>query len=159
MDYNRKYNIDIKIIRIFNTYGPFMAINDGRVISSFIISALLNKNININGNGNQTRSFCYIDDLVQGILKTINLKKRYKYPINLGNPYEMNMNNLAKKILKMTGSKSKIVYKNKQEDDPKKRKPNINIASKILSWKPHIKLEEGLKKTINYFESKISESK
>ena len=157
MDYKRKYDLDIRIIRIFNTYGPYMAVNDGRVISSFIVSALKNKNIIINGNGSQTRSFCYIDDLVSGIIKSINLKKKYNNPINLGNPAEMNIYSLAQKIIKMIGSKSKIVFNAKLDDDPKKRKPNINKAKSILSWKPQVSLDQGLIKTIKYFESKLNE--
>jgi UDP-glucuronate decarboxylase len=157
MDFNRKYNLDIRIIRIFNTYGPYMAVNDGRVISSFIVSALKNKNIIINGNGNQTRSFCYIDDLVSGIIKSINLKKKYNNPINLGNPAEMNIYSLAQKVIKMTGSKSKIIFNAKLDDDPKKRKPNIKKAKSILSWKPKVSLDQGLIKTIKYFERRLNE--
>ncbi len=152
-DYKRLYNTKIKIIRIFNTYGPNMQIHDGRVISNFIFQCLKNKNITIYGDGMQTRSFCYVDDLIKGIIKYSYISD-FTGPINLGNPKELKIIDIAKKIKKITLSKSQIVYKKMPIHDPKKRKPNINLAKKILKWEPKISLEVGLIKTIKYF-SKI----
>jgi UDP-glucuronate decarboxylase len=152
-DYYREYNVDIKVVRIFNTYGPRMAINDGRVVSNFIIQALQNKDITIYGDGTQTRSFCYVDDLVDGLIKMMNSSETG--PINLGNPEEYTIKELAEIIIKLTNSKSKITYKPLPEDDPKKRQPDITLAKTKLNWKPTVKLEEGLKKTIEYFRSII----
>ena len=155
-DYYREYGVDIKVVRIFNTYGPKMAINDGRVVSNFIIQALNNEDITIYGDGSQTRSFCYVTDLVDGFIKMMN--SDLTGPINLGNPDEFTVLELAKKVIKLTNSKSKIIFKPLPEDDPKQRKPNIEKAKKYLNWKPTIKLEEGLKKTIDYFSKKIKEN-
>ena len=149
MDYHRKYNLDIRIVRIFNTYGPNMARNDGRVVSNFIIQALKNEPITIYGDGNQTRSFCYVSDLVEGLYGTMNCEDIM--PINLGNPDEFTIKELAEKVVKMTGSTSEIVYHDLPVDDPRQRKPNIDRASSVLNWSPKIKLDEGLKKTISYF--------
>ncbi len=151
MDYHREHNLRIKIVRIFNTYGPNMSSNDGRVVSNFIIQALNNRDISIYGNGKQTRSFQYIDDLVQGLLKVMNTEKNFTGPINIGNPTEISVNNLASLILKLTNSSSKIIYQNLPKDDPKKRKPDISKANKLLAWNPKFDLENGLLKTISYF--------
>jgi len=150
MDYYRQYGVRVKIARIFNTYGPRMAIDDGRVISNFIVQALKGKNLTIYGDGNQTRSFCYIDDLIEGIIKFMQVKN-FIGPVNLGNPQEVKIKELAEKIIKLTNSKSKIVYKPLPEDDPKRRQPDISLAKKKLNWSPKIPLEEGLLKTIEYF--------
>ena len=151
MDYHKIHNVKSKIVRIFNTYGPRMAENDGRVVSNFIIQALRNEDITIYGDGSQTRSFQYIDDLIDGLMKMMDTKN--VGPINLGNPNEYTMLELAVKIIEMTDSKSKIVFWELPEDDPKQRQPNINLARKELSWKPNVQLEEGLKNTIEYFRS------
>lgn len=151
-DYYRQLRIKIKVIRIFNTYGPKMQPDDGRVISNFIVQALKNKDITIYGNGSQTRSFCYIDDLVEGIIKMMNSREDFVGPVNLGNPKEFNILELAKKIIKLTDSKSKIIYKPLPEDDPRKRKPDISLAEKELNWRPSISLKEGLTYTIEYFD-------
>jgi len=149
-DYYRKHHLEIRVARIFNTYGPNMARNDGRVVSNFITQALDNKDITIYGDGEQTRSFCYVSDLVDGLIKLMN-KENFIGPVNLGNPIELTMNEIAKKIIALTESKSKIVYKPLPKDDPKKRRPDIEIAKKELNWQPEIGLEDGLKKTIEYF--------
>jgi UDP-glucuronate decarboxylase len=150
MDYKRQYKLDIKIVRIFNTYGPNMQDNDGRVVSNFINQAINNKNITIYGNGHQTRSFMYIDDLIDGITKVMEAKN-LNTPINLGNPNEFTIKDLANLIIELTNSKSKIEYLALPEDDPKKRKPDISFAKKILGWDPIINLEDGLEKTTEYF--------
>lgn len=151
-DYYRLYSIDIKVIRIFNTYGPFMDKNDGRAISNFITKALSDDDIEIYGDGSQTRSFQYIDDLIDAVIKYMNIKDVYPGPINLGNPEEITINELAKLILKKTNSKSKIINCKLPEDDPWNRKPNINLAKAILKdWQPMISLDEGIEKTIKYF--------
>lgn len=154
-DYCRTWGIEIKVARIFNTYGPKMAENDGRVVSNFIIQALENKPITIYGEGDQTRSFCYIDDLVSGLIKLMNSPKQFLGPINLGNSHEFTIKKLAQKIIELTNSKSKIIYKPLPRDDPHKRKPDINLAKRILKWQPKIELETGLKKTIKYFKNLI----
>jgi len=151
MDYHRKYNLDIRLVRIFNTYGPNMARNDGRVVSNFIIQALKNKPITIYGDGNQTRSFCYVSDLVEGLYSTMTSDEIM--PINLGNPDEFTIKELAEKVVEMTGSSSEIVYRDLPVDDPRQRKPNIERANSVLNWSPKIKLAEGLKKTISYFKN------
>ena len=151
MDYHRKYNLDIRLVRIFNTYGPNMARNDGRVVSNFIIQALKNEPITIYGDGNQTRSFCYVSDLVEGLYSTMNCEDIM--PINLGNPDEFTIKELAEKVVEMTGSTSEIVYHDLPVDDPKQRQPNIDRANSVLNWSPKIKLDEGLKKTISYFKN------
>ena len=158
-DYYRQWKIKIKVIRIFNTYGPKMQPDDGRVISNFIVRTLKNKDITIYGDGSQTRSFCYVDDLVDGIIKMMNSRENFVGPLNLGNPAEFTILELAKKIIKLTDSKSNIIYKPLPEDDPKRRKPNIELAKKELKWKPKIQLDEGLKKTINYFERLLNNEK
>ncbi|MDP2925249.1 MAG: SDR family oxidoreductase [Nanoarchaeota archaeon] len=152
MDYHRSYNLPIRIVRIFNTYGPNMDVNDGRVVSNFIIQALDNKPITIYGTGNQTRSFCYVSDLIRGLHKMMN-NPAFIGPVNLGNPNEFTILELAEKILKMTGSNSNLIFNPLPEDDPKVRKPDITLALEKLSWKPEILLDEGLIKTIAYFKS------
>ena len=149
MDYKREHGLDIRIVRIFNTYGPNMTKNDGRVVSNFILQALNNKNITIYGDGLQTRSFQYIDDLVDGLLKM--MASNFTGPVNLGNPVELSMKDLATKVINLTNSSSSIVYEELPEDDPKRRRPDINLAKSILDWNPIIDLDSGLKKTINYF--------
>ncbi|HOV12878.1 MAG TPA: SDR family oxidoreductase [Spirochaetota bacterium] len=151
-DYHRQHKLKIKVIRIFNTYGPKMNPNDRRVVSNFIVQALKGEDITVYGKGDQTRSFCYVDDLVSGIIKMMNSKDQFVGPVNLGNPGEFTILELAKKIIEMTGSKSKIVYNELPSDDPKQRKPIIDLAKKELDWEPKIKLEDGLKKTIEYFD-------
>ena len=153
MDYYREHNIKIKIIRIFNTYGPNMAINDGRVVSNFIYQALNNQEITINGDGNQTRSFQYIDDLIDGMIKMMDTNYNFIGPVNLGNPNETSMNELASKILKLTKSNSKITFNDMPEDDPKRRKPDITLAINNLNWNPKYNMESGLKSTIKYFKN------
>ncbi len=155
-DYYRQLKIKIKVVRIFNTYGPKMQPDDGRVISNFIVQSLNNKDITIYGDGSQTRSFCYADDLVEGVIKMMNSREDFTGPVNLGNPNEFTILELAKKIIKLTNSKSKIIYKPLPEDDPKQRQPNIDLAKKELKWEPKIQLEKGLIKTINYFERLLS---
>ena len=151
MDYHNQYKVDIRIARIFNTYGPKMDKNDGRVVSNFINQALTNKNITLYGKGDQTRSFCYIEDQIDGLIKLMNTE--YFYPVNIGNPHEITVKELAGNILKLTGSKSTIVYCSLPSDDPTNRKPNIKKAKTILAWEPKYELESGLKKTIEYFKS------
>jgi len=152
-EYARVYGLKIKVVRIFNTYGPRMAANDGRVVSNFITQALKNKNITVYGKGSQTRSFCYVDDLVEGLIKMMASKKTIVGPINLGNPNEMTVKELAEHIIEMTHTKSKLIYKDLPEDDPTRRKPDIAKAKKQLGWEPRVKLKDGLAHTINYFES------
>ena len=152
-DYHREENVDIRVVRIFNTYGPKMAINDGRVVSNFIIQALQNKDITIYGDGSQTRSFQYVDDLVDGMIKMMNSNEIG--PINLGNPIEFTIFELAEKIIKLTNSKSKISFQKLPQDDPKQRQPDITLAKEKLNWQPRIKLEDGLIKTIEYFKGII----
>lgn len=151
-DYHRQNGVDIKVIRIFNTYGPNMNPNDGRVVSNFIVQALKGEDITIYGDGKQTRSFCYVDDLVEGMVRMMNSRDGFTGPVNLGNPGEFTMLELAEKVLALTGSKSKIVYRPLPQDDPVQRKPVIDLAKKELKWEPKIALDEGLKKTIAYFE-------
>ena len=154
-DYYRQHNLDIKVVRIFNTYGPNMHPNDGRVVSNFIVQALTNQDITVYGNGDQTRSFCYIDDLISGIFKMMSSEEKFIGPVNLGNPVEFKIIDLAKTIIKLTNSKSKIVNKELPTDDPIRRKPNISLAKNVLDWEPSFNLEEGLKLTIDYFKSQI----
>lgn len=151
MDYHRQYKVKIKIIRIFNTYGPNMHPQDGRVISNFIVQALQGKDITIYGTGRQTRSFQYIDDLIEGMTRMMATGEDFIGPINLGNPKEFTMLELAEMVLRLTNSKSKIVFYPLPSDDPTQRKPDISFARKELSWEPTIKLEDGLKETIRYF--------
>ncbi|MCH7402649.1 UDP-glucuronic acid decarboxylase family protein [Belliella kenyensis] len=157
-DYHRQYGTRIKIMRIFNTYGPAMDMNDGRVVSNFIVQALKNEPITIYGEGSQTRSFCYVDDNINGMLKLMKSPEEITFPINIGNPVEFNMLELANLILNLTGSKSKLVYKNLPQDDPLQRKPNISLARQVLSWEPRIGLADGLLKTIAYFQKEIDQS-
>ena len=154
-DYYRQHNLDIKVVRIFNTYGPNMHPNDGRVVSNFIVQALTNQDITVYGNGDQTRSFCYIDDLISGIFKMMSSEEKFIGPVNLGNPVEFKIIDLAKTIIKLTNSKSNIVNKELPTDDPIRRIPNISLAKNVLDWEPSFNLEEGLKLTIDYFKSQI----
>lgn len=153
VDYRKVHSIDSKIVRIFNTYGPNMDMNDGRVVSNFITQALRNKPITIYGDGSQTRSFCYVDELVDGIIKLMD--SSLFGPVNLGNPSEFTMNELAELVIKLTNSNSKIVYNDLPIDDPKQRQPDITIAENQLNWSPRISLEEGISKTIDYFKRKL----
>lgn len=153
MDYHKQNKVKIKIIRIFNTYGPRMHPNDGRVVSNFIVQALQNHDITIYGDGHQTRSFQYVDDLVEGMIKTMASSDQFTGPVNIGNPNEFTILELAEKVIKLTGSKSKIIFKPAPSDDPMMRQPNISIAKKELDWEPKIQLEEGLVKTINFFKT------
>lgn len=154
-DYHRQYGVDIKVARIFNTYGPNMSPNDGRVVSNFIMQALQSKDITIYGDGNQTRSFCYVDNLVSGLIKLMETPEDVHGPINLGNPVELTVRGLAELIVEKTASQSKIVFQELPQDDPKQRKPDISKAKKILGWSPDIEISEGLDKTIKYFSSKL----
>ena len=159
MDYHRQNKVDVRIIRIFNTYGPNMDANDGRVVSNFIVQALQNHDITIYGDGTQTRSFCYVDDLVDGMVKMMNNKEGFIGPVNLGNPSERTILDFAQLIIKLTNSNSKIIHKPLPKDDPTKRKPDISLAKEKLNWEPKVDIEEGLLKTIRYFEKKIGENK
>jgi UDP-glucuronate decarboxylase len=154
-DYRRQHNLDTRVIRIFNTYGPNMAIGDGRVVSNFIVQALRNKPINIYGDGKQTRSFCYVSDLVEGIYKLLQLDKNPDTPINLGNPNKFTILELAKVVIEITNSKSEIVNNPLPLDDPKQRCPDISLAKSTLNWKPTIELREGIEKTASYFKQII----
>lgn len=151
MDYHRQNKVNVRIIRIFNTYGPNMAKNDGRVVSNFIMQALQNKDITIYGDGSQTRSFCYVSDLVDGMIRMMNNSQGFIGPVNLGNPSERTVLDLANIIIKLTNSNSKIIYKELPSDDPTQRQPNISLAKKELDWEPKVNIEEGLLKTIEYF--------
>lgn len=150
-DYRRQHKLNIKVARIFNTYGPNMHPNDGRVVSNFIIQALQGKPITVYGDGNQSRSFCYVDDLIDGFIRLMNTPDDVTGPVNLGNPGEFTILELAEILIKMTKSKSRIIHKPLPSDDPMQRKPDISLAKKKLKWKPKIKLEDGLKETIKYF--------
>ena len=152
-DYHRQYGVDIRIIRIFNTYGPNMDPKDGRVVSNCIMQALKGKNITIYGDGSQTRSFCYVEDLVEGIILMMNNKNGFTGPVNLGNPSERTVLDLAQKVLELTGSKSKLSFLPLPSDDPVKRKPDISIAKAELGWEPKVDIVDGLKKTIEYFKT------
>lgn len=154
-DYHRQHKVDIKVIRIFNTYGPRMSIDDGRVVSNFIVQALQGKDITIYGDGMQTRSFCYVDDMIDGMIKMMDSRDGFTGPVNLGNPEEFTMLQLAECIIKLTKSKSKIVYKPLPSDDPKQRRPDIKMAQRELHWKPSVGLEKGLADTISYFKGLI----
>ncbi len=154
-DYHRQHAVDIKVVRIFNTYGPRMRTDDGRVVSNFIIQALKGDDITIYGDGNQTRSFCYVDDLVDGMVRMMNSEEGFTGPVNLGNPNEITMKSLAELILQMTNSKSEIVYMPLPQDDPTQRKPDIKLAREKLEWEPKISLENGLQKSIEYFRGTI----
>ncbi len=154
-DYHRQHGVDIKVIRIFNTYGPRMSAHDGRVVSNFIVQALNNEDLTIYGDGLQTRSFCYVDDLIDGMVKMMNSRDGFTGPVNIGNPGEFTMLELAKLVIKLAGSDSKIVYKPLPQDDPMQRQPIIDLAKKELDWEPTIGLEEGLQRTIEYFRVKL----
>lgn len=154
-DYHRQYGVNIKIARIFNTYGPNMSPYDGRVVSNFIMQALKSEDITIYGDGKQTRSFCYVDNLVTGLIKLMESPAAVHGPINLGNPVELTVRGLAELIIEKTDSKSHIIFKDLPEDDPKQRKPDISKAKKILDWVPDIEISEGLEKTIEYFSTKL----
>ncbi len=153
-DYHRENKVDIRIVRIFNTYGPRMHPNDGRVVSNFIVQALKGENLTVYGDGTQTRSFCYVDDLLEGFVRLMNQDATVG-PVNIGNPGEFTMLELAEQVLKLTKSKSKIVHKPLPADDPKQRRPDITLAKKYLKWEPKVPLAEGLKKTIAYFKTKV----
>jgi UDP-glucuronate decarboxylase len=155
MDYHRQNRVDIRIVRIFNTYGPRMLENDGRVVSNFIVQALKNEDITVYGKGTQTRSFCYVDDLLEGLVRMMN-NENFTGPVNIGNPEEYTILDLAKKIIAMTGSKSSIVYRPLPSDDPTQRQPDITLAGNKLGWKPAITVDEGLQRTIEYFRKELS---
>lgn len=150
-DYNRQHNLEIKVACIFNTYGPRMHPNDGRVVSNFIVQALKGDNITIYGYGQQTRSFCYVDDLIEGFVRLMSTESGFTGPVNLGNPSEFNILELAEKVLKLVGGKSKLTHLPLPADDPKQRQPNIELAKDKLGWKPKVSLDEGLKRTVDYF--------
>lgn len=151
-DYYRQHNLDIKVVRIFNTYGPNMHPNDGRVVSNFIVQALKNEDITVYGEGSQTRSFCYVDDLIDGFVGMMNSKQGFTGPVNMGNPDEFTILELAEKVIDLTVSRSKIIHKPLPSDDPRQRKPDITLAKQKLGWEPKIKLEDGLNRTIPYFD-------
>ena len=151
MAYNNFHNVDTRIVRIFNTYGPRMRLNDGRALPAFVGQALRNEDLTVFGDGSQTRSFCYVDDLVEGIFKLLN--SEYSMPVNIGNPDEISLNDFAKEILDITKSNSKIIYKKLPKDDPKRRNPDISLANKILNWSPKVDRRQGLAKTIKYFKN------
>ena len=151
MDYHRQNNVTVKIVRIFNTYGPRMALNDGRVVSNFIVQALRGKDLTVYGDGSQTRAFCYVDDMTDGIIRMMASPDDFLGPVNLGNPEEFSISQLAETIIRLTGSKSKISFNPLPQDDPTQRKPDITLAGNMLGWEPKVGLEEGLEKTIAYF--------
>jgi UDP-glucuronate decarboxylase len=155
-DYHRQHKLKIKVARIFNTYGPRMHPNDGRVVSNFIVQALKGQDITVYGDGSQTRSFCYVDDLIEGLMKLMNSNDDFTGPVNLGNPVEFTILELAEKIIQLTGSKTKIVFEPLPSDDPKQRQPDISLAKNTLNWEPQVHLEDGLKKTIDYFDKILS---
>jgi dTDP-glucose 4,6-dehydratase len=153
MGYHRFHKVDVRIVRIFNTYGPRMRLNDGRVVPNFVMQALHNEPLTVYGDGSQTRSFCYVSDLVEGIYRL--LMSDYVGPVNIGNPEEWKIIDFANYIIRLSGSKSKITYKPLPQDDPKQRRPDITLARKLLEWEPKVKLEDGLRKTLNYFSKKL----
>jgi UDP-glucuronate decarboxylase len=155
-DYHRQHDLDIKVVRIFNTYGPRMHPNDGRVVSNFIVQALRGEDITIFGDGRQTRSFCYVDDLIDGLIRMMDSPEGFTGPVNVGNPTENTMLELAEQILRLTGSSSKLIFKPLPADDPRQRQPDISLAQKSLAWTPKVSLEDGLKETIAYFRDLIS---
>jgi UDP-glucuronate decarboxylase len=158
-DYHRQHGVQVKVARIFNTFGPRMHPQDGRVVSNFIVQALGNEPITIYGDGSQTRSFCYVDDLVVGLMKLMKSRSDFAGPVNLGNPVERTILELAEAIIDLTGSRSKLVFKALPSDDPRQRQPDISLAKKELDWRPTVPLEEGLKKTIHYFEGVLRQEK
>jgi dTDP-glucose 4,6-dehydratase len=153
MAYHREHGVETRIVRIFNTYGPRMRLKDGRVVPAFVSQALKNKPITVFGKGNQTRSFCFVSDLIEGIYRLMNSST--DMPVNIGNPHELTMLEFANEIIKATGSRSRIVFKPLPQDDPKQRRPDITRARTILDWKPKVSLKEGLSKTIEYFRGKV----
>ena len=155
MDYHRQNGVDIRIVRIFNTYGPRMAVNDGRVVSNFIVQALRGENLTVYGDGGQTRSFCYVDDLVEGLVRMMECEG-FSGPVNLGNPAETTILEFARRITALTGSQTKIVFNPLPADDPKQRQPDIRLAQERLGWEPKVELETGLKNTIDYFAVKLA---
>ena len=150
-DYQRQHDLDIKVVRIFNTYGPRMHPNDGRVVSNFIVQALRGEDITIYGDGSQSRSFCYVDDMIEGFIRMMDSERGLSGPVNMGNPVEFTMLELAENVLRLVGSKSKLAFKPLPTDDPRQRQPNITLAKEKLGWEPKVKLEDGLKETIAYF--------
>lgn len=159
-DYHRQHGVDIKVMRIFNTYGPRMDMGDGRVVSNFIVQALQGEDITIYGDGSQTRSFCYVSDLIDGMVKLMNESREdFTGPVNIGNPGEFTIKQLAEKVIELTGSSSKIIYKDLPVDDPTQRKPDISLAKKELNWEPKVELDEGLEHTIEYFKERLEKLK
>jgi UDP-glucuronate decarboxylase len=158
-DYWRQHELSIKVIRIFNTYGPRMHPSDGRVVSNFIMQALAGDDITIYGNGSQTRSFCYVDDLIEGMFRMMNSRPGFTGPVNIGNPVEFTIKELAEKIIALTGSSSSLIYRPLPEDDPLQRKPDISLARAELGWEPTVMLDEGLERTIEYFRKSLNESR
>jgi UDP-glucuronate decarboxylase len=156
-DYWRQHRLAIKVARIFNTYGPRMHPNDGRVISNFIIQALLGRDLTVFGEGNQTRSFCYVDDLIEGLIRLMATPEQVTGPVNIGNPVEFSMLELATLVIELTGSRSRIVHRPLPQDDPRQRQPDITLAEKLLSWKPRVELRDGLVRTIAYFEELLGD--
>ena len=156
-DYQRQHNVDIKVVRIFNTYGPRMLPNDGRVVSNFIVQALRGEPITLYGDGSQTRSFCYVDDLIDGMVRMMNTPQGFYGPLNLGNPVEFTIRELAEKVLSLTGSKSRIERKPLPQDDPRQRQPDIALAKSKLGWQPKVALEDGLKETVRYFHELLAQ--
>jgi UDP-glucuronate decarboxylase len=154
-DYWRQHRLRIKVVRIFNTYGPRMHPSDGRVVSNFIVQALKGEDITIYGEGTQTRSFCYVDDLIEAMIRTMNTPDDFTGPVNIGNPREFTMLQLAELVLKMTASKSKLIFKPLPSDDPRQRQPNISLAKEVLGWSPTTELEPGLERTIKYFRDSV----
>ena len=154
-DYSRQYSVDARVIRIFNTYGPNMAVGDGRVVSNFIVQALTNQPITIYGDGSQTRSFCYVDDLIDGIFRAFTISRFEQNPLNLGNPTEFTMLELAQKVLRVVNSSSKINFVDLPKDDPRQRKPDISKAKALLNWEPRVDLEEGILRTATYFKRQL----
>ena len=155
MDYHRQNHVDVKIVRIFNTYGPRMAVRDGRVVSNFIVQALKGEDITVYGDGSQTRSFCYVDDLIEGLIRMMNSPEGFTGPVNIGTPREFTILQLAETLIEMTGSASRIIFKPLPQDDPIQRRPDITLAREKLGWEPRIQLSEGLEKTIAYFRTVI----
>jgi UDP-glucuronate decarboxylase len=155
-DYQRQHDMDIKVVRIFNTYGPNMHPNDGRVVSNFIVQALRGEDITIYGDGSQSRSFCYVDDMIEGFVRMMDSEKGFTGPVNMGNPNEFTMLELAENVLRLTDSKSKLTFKPLPADDPRQRQPNITLAKENLGWEPKVQLEDGLKETIDYFRKGIN---
>jgi UDP-glucuronate decarboxylase len=155
MDHWRRHHVNVKIVRIFNTYGPRMAMDDGRVVSNFIVQALRGDDLTIYGDGSQTRSFCYVDDLVEGLIRMMHSPDDFTGPVNLGNPGEFTVLELAQQVIRMTSSRSKIIFKPLPQDDPVRRRPDIALAGKVLNWEPNVPLAEGLEKTVAYFRTLI----